>query len=69
MTINFKGSSVLVTGGVRGIGRSIVRGFAKNGARVWALDIEEGLLGEITKGLPSKIAAGEHRATGRRRPH
>lgn len=57
MTISFEGSSVLVTGGVRGIGRSIVREFAKNGAKVWALDIEEGLLGEITKGLPDNISS------------
>ena len=56
MKINFEGSTVLVTGGVRGIGRSIVREFATNGAKVWALDIEEGLLGEITKGLPDKIS-------------
>jgi len=57
MKINFDGSAVLVTGGVRGIGRSIVRGFAKNGANVWALDIEGGLLGEITKDLPEEIAS------------
>ena len=57
MKINFEGSTVLVTGGVRGIGRSIVREFATNGAKVWALDIEEGLLGEITKGLPDKISS------------
>ena len=57
MKINFEGSTVLVTGGVRGIGRSIVREFATNGAKVWALDIEEGLFGEITKGLPDKISS------------
>ena len=57
MEINFKGSSVLVTGGVRGIGRTIVRTFAENGADVWALDIEKKLLDEILSGLNSKIAS------------
>ena len=57
MEINFKGSSVVVTGGVRGIGRTIVRTFAENGANVWALDIEKKLLDEIVSGLELKIAS------------
>lgn len=39
MEIGFDGKTVLVTGAVRGIGRSIVQAFAARGARVFAADI------------------------------
>ncbi|MDH0301955.1 MULTISPECIES: SDR family oxidoreductase [unclassified Pseudomonas] len=37
---DFTGSTVLVTGAAGGIGRSIVEGFARGGARVLALDLD-----------------------------
>jgi 3-oxoacyl-[acyl-carrier protein] reductase len=39
MNINFEGSTVLVTGAARGIGRGIVDAFASRGAHVFATDV------------------------------
>ncbi len=37
---SLKGRTILVTGGASGIGAAIVRGFARNGARITILDID-----------------------------
>jgi NAD(P)-dependent dehydrogenase (short-subunit alcohol dehydrogenase family) len=41
MTIDFAGTSVIVTGGAKGIGRGICLGFAQAGAGVLCADIDE----------------------------
>ena len=41
--------------GSQGIGRTICHRFAELGAMVWAADIEEQLLSEITDGLDDKV--------------
>lgn len=50
MNIDFTGRSVLVAGAARGLGRGIVEGFARSGARVFAADR---LAGEMD-GLPAE---------------
>ena len=55
MRLEFEGQTVFVTGAVRGIGRTICHRFAELGASVWAADIEEQLLSEITDGLDDKV--------------
>ena len=55
MRLEFEGQTVFVTGAVRGIGRTICYRFAELGASVWAADIEEQLLPEITDGLDDKV--------------
>ncbi|MBT5110790.1 MAG: SDR family oxidoreductase [Rhodospirillaceae bacterium] len=55
MQIEFKGQSVLVTGAVRGIGRTIAHGFAARGATVFATDI---LADELTDAVASATPAG-----------
>ena len=56
MNIQFYEKTILVTGAVRGIGRKICHKFAENGGHVWAADIEENLLQDVTKGLEADVA-------------
>ncbi len=54
MNLDFSGKSVLVTGGGRGIGRSIVEAFAAAGAKVAFTDISEELVKEMAADLASE---------------
>ena len=49
MNIEFAGKTVLVTGAAHGFGRAIAAAFAKNGARVFACDVNEAGLAETAK--------------------
>ena len=57
MNIQFKGQTILVTGAVRGIGKTICHRFAELGGNVWAADIEEDLLPTIVEGVSEVIAS------------
>lgn len=50
MRLDFEGRVVAVTGAAIGFGRAIARSFAARGARVFATDINAGLLAETTAG-------------------
>lgn len=54
---DLRGASVLVTGGASGIGASLVRGFADQGARVAFIDIAEEAAGDLVAELSD---AAEH---------
>src|SRR5262245_54328094 len=48
------GQRIIVTGGARGIGAATVRAYAREGARVWSLDVND------TDGAAVAAAAGRH---------
>jgi NAD(P)-dependent dehydrogenase (short-subunit alcohol dehydrogenase family) len=50
---SFAGKRVLVTGGGRGIGEAIVRKFYNDGAIVFVIDHDQGLLANLKKELPN----------------
>lgn len=47
--MSLSGKRIIVTGGSRGIGEAAVRGFVKQGARVYSLDIDEVLGAPLAK--------------------
>jgi NAD(P)-dependent dehydrogenase (short-subunit alcohol dehydrogenase family) len=47
-----EGRGVLITGATGGIGAAVTRAFATTGARVMAVDLDEGRLGELVESLP-----------------
>lgn len=49
MDLALKGKTVIVTGSARGIGRAIVLGFAKEGANVAVVDIDEAKANEVAR--------------------
>lgn len=48
------GKVVIVTGAARGIGAAIALASAREGARVAALDVDEGALGEVARSIESR---------------
>jgi NAD(P)-dependent dehydrogenase (short-subunit alcohol dehydrogenase family) len=53
-----EGRGVLITGAAGGIGSAVTRAFATTGARVLAVDLEEGPVRELVAGLPGSGHAG-----------
>lgn len=52
---SLRGKAVLVTGGATGIGASIVEHFARQGARVMLLDVQDGAAGELVERLRPEV--------------
>ncbi|XP_021943410.1 L-xylulose reductase [Folsomia candida] len=57
MSFSFEGKRILVTGAGRGLGRAIVESFVKSGGSVFALDIKQELLDDVTKSFPTVVTA------------
>ena len=53
--MNIAGTKVLVTGGGRGIGRQLVEGFARDGARVGVFERDEGMCTELRSSLGDTV--------------
>lgn len=51
-----EGKAAIVTGGAGGIGREIARAYAREGARVGLLDIDEALLAEAARDVPGAVS-------------
>ena len=49
------GKAAIITGGAGGIGREIARAYAREGARVGLLDIDEALLAEAVRDVPGAV--------------
>jgi len=52
MTFSFQGKKTLITGACGGLGSGLVKGFHENGAIVYALDVDEKGLEELTVKFP-----------------
>ena len=55
--MNVAGAKVLVTGGGRGIGRQLVEGFLRDGARVGVLERDPGLCAELRAAFEGRVQA------------
>ena len=55
--MNFNSKSILVTGGNSGIGRSVVEKLLKEGARVFAVDVNTSWIDNIQKEYPNQLIA------------
>jgi 3-oxoacyl-[acyl-carrier protein] reductase len=55
--VNVAGAKVLVTGGGRGIGRQLVEGFLRDGARVGVLERDPGLCAELRAAFEGRVQA------------
>jgi NAD(P)-dependent dehydrogenase (short-subunit alcohol dehydrogenase family) len=53
-----EGRGVLITGATGGIGAAVTQAFATTGARVMAVDLDEGRLAELVESLPGTSHAG-----------
>lgn len=53
MDLNLKGAKVIVTAGASGIGRAIVEGFLKEGARVGTCDVDTEALAQLGADYPN----------------
>ena len=61
METNLRGKTVLITGAAKGIGRATALGFAKEGARIAAVDIDKGDLASLVaeiKAMGGEAASG-----------
>ncbi len=61
METNLRGKTVLITGAAKGIGRATALGFAKEGARIAAVDIDKGGLASLVaeiKAMGGEAASG-----------
>jgi NAD(P)-dependent dehydrogenase (short-subunit alcohol dehydrogenase family) len=52
--LGYVGTQVVVTGAAGGIGSAICHRLARDGARLWCVDLDESRLAELTKSLPGK---------------